>query len=324
MGDLVTLETIKNTATKLDGCGLTTLEDLRSWVSKDIDKSLTRLTESSDTAPSLLIALVIAEFGDDAGRSDRKKLGTYWRGLKPFPGLVKLYWIDLGETWKQKKLGVVPRLGEPSRQILRQLLTRHNRFWYNWRRHWADALLLIVLPVLLIGVWFRVESVKNSGVQFVVVKPSTNVGAFQRIGDEVELASIDNSSNAFTSVDQVRGRYSLVPLTGGTAVLSNQLLSAELSNRIQNHSILSIPLKVGTYLRGLSSTGEGVLILSPRETASVGSETASKQHAFEVILLSIDKIGDVATATVAIPAEDVDKAGALLATSDAYLSKAAR
>jgi hypothetical protein len=117
----------------------------------------------------------------------------------------------------------------------------------------------------------------------------------------------------------------LVPLAGGAPVLTNQLLSKELSNKIQNHSILSIPLKSGTYVRDLSPPCEGVLLLSPRETKSapVASETAAKQHKFEVVLLAIDKSDDAVTATVAVRAEDVEKAGALLGSCDAYLSKPA-
>lgn len=322
MADLLTLEKIKETATALDGCGLSTLEDLRLWINQDVDKSIPRLAKSSRTTESLLMALVIAEFCDNTGRSGRKKLGRYWRGLKPFPSLVKLYWIALGQEWRKNKIRVVTKLVGPSWHITRQMFTRHWRLWYNWRRHWADGLLLIVLPALLIGLWFRVESAKNSQVQFVAVKPSANVPAFQRIDDEVELVSVDNASGAFAAIDQVRGLYSLVPLAGGAPVLSNQLLSKELSNRIQNRSILSIPLKAGTYVRDLSPPCEGVLLLSPRQTEGA-PVTSVKQSKFEVVLLGIDKSGDAVTATVAMSAEDVEKAGPLLGSCDAYLSKRA-
>lgn len=326
MADLLTLEKIRETATALDGCGLSTLDDLRLWISKDVDQSIPRLAKSSQTAESLLMALVIAEYCDNTGRGGRKKLGAYWRGLKPFPTLVKLYWIALGLEWRQNKIRTVTKLGGPSWHISRQMFTRHWRLWYNWRRHWADGLLLIVLPALLIGLWFRVESAKNSQVQSVAVKRSANVSAFQRIGDEVELARVHNTSGAFTAIDQVRGLYSLVPLAGGAPVLTNQLLNKELSNQIQHRSILSIPLKAGTYVRDLSPPCEGVLLLSPRETesASVASETAAQKHEFEIVLLAIDKSGDAVTATVAMSAEDVKKAGALLGSCDAYLSKSAR
>ncbi len=91
MADLPTLKKIEETATALDRCGLSTLEDLRLWINKDVDQSIRRLAKSSRTTESLLMALVIAEFCDNTGRSGRKKLGRYWRGLKPFPSLVKLY-----------------------------------------------------------------------------------------------------------------------------------------------------------------------------------------------------------------------------------------
>ena len=325
MADQLTLEKIEEAATALDGCGLSTLEDLRLWINQDVDKSIPRLAKSSRTTESLLMALVIAEFCDNTGRSGRKKLAKYWRGLKPFPSLVRLYWIALVLEWQQNKFRVVTKLVRPSWHLSRQMFTRHWRLWYNWRRHWADGLLFIILPALVIGLWFRIDSAKNRQVQFVAVKPYAKVPAFKRVDDEVELASADKASNAFTTIDQVRGLYSLVPLAGGAPVLTNQLLSKELSNKIQNHSILSIPLKAGTYVSDLSPPCEVVLLLSPRETKSapVASETTANQHKFEVVLLAIDKSGDAVTATVAVHAEDVKKAGALLGSCDAYLSKSA-
>lgn len=317
MPDSLNLETIKKAAAALNGHGLTTLEDLRLWIKRDVDKSIPRLAKTSSIAESLLMAFVIAEYCDDTGRSGRQKLGSYWRGLKPFFGFVKLYWIALGQAWQQKKF--VTTLGEASWYIPRQFLTRNWRLWYNWRRYWFDFLLIIVLPALLIGLWYRVESAKKVRVQSVTVKPSVKVPAFQRLGDEVQLTSSENVSNGFDSIDKVKGRYSLVALSGGTPVLNDQLLSLELSNKIQNYSIVSIPLKAGTYVRDLSPPGEGTLLLSPRE-----SESASKQHAFDVVVLGVNKNSETVTAILAMRAEDVEKAGALLGSSDAYLTKQAR
>ena len=318
MVDQITLEKIEETAVALDRCGVSTLEDFRSWISKDVDKSIPRLAEVSGTPESLLMALVIAEFYDETVGSGRQKVGTYWRGLKPFPSLVKFYWM---EGWRQKRLGIVPKLGKPSWFVLRQLFTRNLRFLFNWRRRWADGLLIAIVPLLLLGFWLHVEWTKRSRVQFVTVKPSANVRAYQRIADEVELTSLDSLSNAFSSIDQVKDHYSLIPLSSGVPVLSDHLLSAELSNKIKNSSIVSIPLKAATYVRDLSPPFEAELLLSPREN---GNETTSQQHAFKVVLLGIDKTGDAVVATVAINAADVEKTAALLGSSDAYLSKPAR
>ena len=322
MDDPVSLITIKDRAAALNSSGLSTLEDLRRWISKDVDKSIPLLAESSDTAQSLLLALLIAEFCDDAGRSGHPKLATYWRGLKTFPGLVRLYLDALKQAQHERRL-TFKDLREAAWNIFRQAFTRLWRLLYNWRRHWADALLIIVLPALLIAVWFRVESAKSRSVQFVAVKSSANLLPFQRINDEVELASVPTKSGAFTSLDQVRGRYALVTLSSGTPILSNQILSAALSNKIQNRAIVTIPLRTGTA-RDLSPPCEAVLFLSPRETKSGESSNSSPQQSVEVVLLGIDKTGETTTATVAMVKEDLDKLGPLLASHDAFLLQLAR
>jgi len=321
MTDPVTLQSIKETAASLNNCGLSTLEDLRLWISKDIDEGIPLLSQSSGTTESLLMALLIAESCDDAGRSGRPKLTTYWRGLKTFPGLLNFYWVGLGQTWRDRKFGVIRSLPAIAWPLSRQLLTRHTRLWYNWRRHWADAILIIVVPVLLIALSLRVESARSSRIQSVAVKSSTQLRPFQRISDEVELASMPASSVAFTSIDQVRGRYALVALPGGAPVLSNQILTAELSDRIANHAIVSIPLKTGIYAPELSLSSDVVLILSPRKAESGGN---TSKHEFDVVLLAIDKLGDSTTATVAITNEDLDNVSALLGSHDAYISRVIR
>jgi len=324
MADPVTLTTIKETAAALDRSGLTTLEDLRLWISKDVDKSISLLAESSGTKQSLLIALLIAEFCDDASRSGRPTLASYWRGLKTVPGLIRFYVHPLAQRWREKGLAVLGDVGQAAWYILRQLVTRHRRLWYNWRRHWADALLIVVLPGLLIGFWFRVESAKTRQVRSVAVKRSVKVVPLQRIStDDIELAADPNSSGAFTSVDQVQGRYALVPLHGGATILRDQILSAELSNKVQNRVIVSIPLKAGTT-RDLSPPSEVFLLLSAREIPAGENATTSAQYVFGVVLLGLEKTREVTTATVAMVKEDLDKAAPLLGSRDAYLSQSAR
>ena len=321
MTDPVSLQAIKETAAALNNCGLFTLEDLRLWISKDIDEGIPLLSESSGTKQSLLMALLIAESCDDAGRSGRPKLTTYWRGLKTFPGLLNFYSVDLAQTWQLGKSGAIKSLPAIAWPLFRQLLSRHTRLWYNWRRHWADAILIIVVPVLLIGLALRVQSARSSRIQSVAVKSSAQLRPFQRISDEVELASTPASSMAFTSIDQVRGRYALVALPSGAPVLSNQILTAE---QIANRAIVSIPLKAGTYLPNLSPPCDVVLILSPRETVSGGNMNSPSKHEFDVVLLAIDKLGESATATVAITNAEFDKAAALLGSHDAYISSVIR
>ena len=338
MSDSVSLDIIKETAAALNGRGLSTLEDLRLWISKDVDKGILMLSESARTSQSLLTALLIAEFCDDAGRSGKPKLGRYWRGLKTFPGVIKLYVVAFTEARRDKKFAFLPHVGKPSWHILRQLVTRHSRLWYNWRRHWADALVILVLPALLVGLWWRVDSAKRSRVQVVSAKGSADVHAFQRINDEVQLTTAQYSSDAFTSIDQVRGRYTLVPLVPGVALDSAQILSADLSNKIQNRTILSIPLKAGTYAPHVFAPGEALLVLSPRDVLAgdashqggagnqveVAREQVPPPTTFQIILLAIDQSGENRSATVAILKDDLDKVAALLGSHDAYLSQPVR
>jgi len=338
MSDSVSLDIIKETAAALNGRGLSTLEDLRLWISKDVDKGILMLSESARTSQSLLTALLIAEFCDDAGRSGKPKLGRYWRGLKTFPGVIKLYVVAFTEARRDKKFAFLPHVGKPSWHILRQLVTRHSRLWYNWRRHWADALVILVLPALLAGLWWRVDSAKRSRVQVVSVKESADVRAFQRINDEVELTTAQSSSDAFTSVDQVRGRYTLVPLAPGAALGSNQILSADLSSKIQNRTIFSVPLKPGTYTQQIFAPSEAFLVLSPREDlqrdalrrggagnqVEVVREQVPQPTTFQIILLAIDQRGENRSATIAILKDDLDKMAVLLGSHDAYLSQPVR
>jgi hypothetical protein len=318
MADTVSLEAIKASATALNECGLSTLEDLRLWISKDVDKGIPLLSEASGTGQSLLMALLIAEFCDDAGRSGKPKLGRYWRGLKTFPSVAKLYAIVFAQTWRNKRLGVLREIAGPSWYLLRQLATRHARLWFNWRRHWADALAIIVLPALLVSLGLRVQSARNKRVQLVTVKSSASVPAFQRITDEVELTTVPYMNDTFTSADQVRGRYALGTLPAGSTLLSSQILSAELSNKIQSRAILSLPLKTGNYPRDMLTPCDALLILSAREGVN-----QSPKVIFEVVLLRIEKYGESSTAIVALEKDDHVKAANLLGSHDAYLGKTA-
>jgi hypothetical protein len=171
----------------------------------------------------------------------------------------------------------------------------------------------------------------------VSVKGFAEVRAFQRINDEVELTTAQSSSDAFTSVEQVRGRYTLVPLAPGAALGSTQILSADLSSKIQNRTILSVPLKPGTYTEEIFAPSEAVLVLSPREDLQGDAsrrggalnqvEVAREQvppTTFQIILLAVDQSGENRSATVAILKDDVDKVAALLGSHDAYLSQPVR
>ena len=89
MPDLVTLTDIENAAAGAGALDIRTLEDLRTCVSKDVDGSIEWLAETTFTKPSLLTALLLADFRDDTGLKSKRSLSPYWRGLKTLPVVLK-------------------------------------------------------------------------------------------------------------------------------------------------------------------------------------------------------------------------------------------
>ena len=334
MNDPVTLLKIKETADALNRRNVITLEDVRSWLGKDVDNGIELLTTKSGTTQEVVLSLLIAEFCDDAGRSGKPKLLRYWRGLKPFK-LVMMFSVDqLKEGWRERKLRVLAVAHKPLGQSLRQLFTRHTRVWRNWRRHWSDALVFVVLPILLVGGMLRIGSARGNKVPYVTVNRSVTLPAYHPITDQVELSNVP--SGAFTSITQIQGRYALVSLPGGTTLLPSQLLTAELSSKMRNRKILTIPLKPGSYSTDLSAPYESILVFSPREmnskvpveqaavnVASASSVNPVGETRFDVILLKLDQSGILITATLALQNDDFNRAAALLASHDAFLVQTA-
>lgn len=319
MPDPITLKDIQQAAAALSGCGVPTLEDLRMCISKDVDQSIRWLSVTTGTKYSLLMALLIAEARDDAGRSGKRKLLQSWRGLKTFPSVLKLSTDEIQRLWHEKKLRVVIAAREPVWAVLRQLMIRHWRLWHNWRRHWPDALAIVIFPLLLLSLALRAQSINNKSFHSVTVKQSTALPAFQKITDGVEVSSVLYSKGAFTSVDEVRGRYTLVSLPAGATLLRNQILSAEFSNKMQDRRILSIPIKAGTYVPNVTVPCEAVLVLSARRHDLNKADPVS----FEVILLSLNKIDETTSATVALRKDEFERVATLLASHDVFLSQTA-
>jgi hypothetical protein len=315
MADCITLKEIEDAVVALDRSDIRTLEDLRRCIGKDVNKSILWLSEQTTIDHALLVALLIAEFNDDRGLSGKRKLRHYWRGLKTFRSVVRFCRDELGHLWRYKKTSVL-RYG-PGRiwPVAVQVLLRQQRLLFNWRRHWADALVIIILPLLLFGLALRARSINNRQVPHVTVQKS--IPAFQKVTGNLALTNVPSAKNAFTSVEEVNGRYALVNLAPDTTLVSDQVLNDDLSGKMEGRRILTVPIKAGTYVSTMNAPREAIMVLSPRSKDVKDLAAAS----FEVIVLRVDKTAETISATVAIRKEDLDKASPLLASHDVFLTQ---
>ena len=315
MADCITLKEIEEAVVALDRSDIRTLEDLRRCISKDVNKSILWLSEETRVNRALLIALLIAEFNDDRGLSGKRNLRHYWRGLKTLSSVVRFCRDELGRLWRYKKSSVLLRGPRHVWPMAVQLLLRQQRLLFNWRRHWADALLIVILPLLLLGLALRARSINDRQVRYVTVQQG--IRAFQRLTGNLALTNEPYAKNAFTSVEDVKGRYALVNLAPGTTLLSDQVLSSDLSGKMEGRRILAVPVKAGTYVSTTNAPHEAIMVLSPR-TEDVKDLAAVS---FGVIVLRLDKTAEATSATVAIRQEDFDKASALLASHDVFFTQ---
>lgn len=307
---------IRKAAAGLDCSDISTLEDLRKCISKDVDKNILWLSEHAQINHSLLLALLIADFDDNAGLSGKRKLRRYWRGLQTFPSAFRYSRGEVVRQWRQQKSSVF-RGGPPQLWSLAgQLLRRQYRLWSNWRRHWSDALVIVILPLLLVFLALRAQSINNRNVPYVTVQQGASAPAFQKLSDNLVLTNVPYAKGAFTSIADVRGRYTLVNVPGGSTLSSDHVLSSELSSQMADRMILSVPLKAGSYLSTMKTPSEAVMVISPRK------EGERTQASFNVIVLRFDKTGDTTSAIVAIPKYYFDEASALLASHHVLIAQA--
>ncbi len=296
MADCITLKEIEEAVLALDGSEIRTLDDLRRIIRKDVNQSILWLSTETKVKHSLLVALLIAEFNDDRGLTGKPRLRYYWRGLKTFRSVVRV---------SPRRLSA----------LALQLWLRQHRLLYNWRRHWADVLVVAILPLLFFALALRARSINDRQVRYVTVQ--RGVLAYQTLTGNLTLTNEPYAKNAFTSVDDVLGRYALVSLAPGATVLSDQLLSSELSRKMQGRRIIAVPVKAGAYVSITNAPHEAMMVLSPRTDEVKDLPAVS----FAVIILRLDRTGETASATVAIRPEDFDKATALLASHDVFLGQ---
>ena len=317
MAEAVTLKQIHDLAMALNNCGVATLGDLKKCIAKDPDEGIRWVTTKSESSQPLLVSLLIAEIADDSDASDDRPLIYCWRPLQPFSSVLSQSTAEIKELWAQTGRRALWQAREPVWAVLRQSVVRPKRRLGNWKRHWLDALLFLVLPGLLLGFAIRAHAINKRVIGYVAVKRESSIPAFQRINGEVELRSDPASKGAFTNIDQVSGRYTLVNIPAGKILQSDQLLSPELSARMHNRRILSIPIKYGAYNSTITLPTEAILVLSPRQPDLKVTTPLS----FQVIVLTLQSIGDSRAAIIAIDRDNFDTAASLLASHDAFLSQ---
>ena len=312
--DYATLKDILNAVVALSGEDVRTLEDLRRVLQKDIDKNIHWLAQHAKIRDELLTALLLAEFYDDTGTKGKRKLRNYWRGFKTIPGEVRAGWAEIvrerGQNKSRLSVGLQQALG-----VAGHVAVRQRRIWYNWRQHWFDLVVLFALPLLIVSLALRAQSINNQTVPYVTVRTDAGVAAFEDLTNHVELKSIPYKNGAFATLNEVAGRYALVNLPPGAMLSKDQILSPELSRKMPSRRILSVPINAGAFSNTMKTPGEALMTLSARQDD--GKEPAS----FEVIVLRIDQSGGNTAAVVAIPKDDFDKASRLLGSRDVFLAQ---
>ncbi|HYO90954.1 MAG TPA: hypothetical protein VEQ40_04930, partial [Pyrinomonadaceae bacterium] len=252
--------------------GVVTLEDLRRCISKDVNAGINWTVINTGASHPLLTALLIAEAREDASPSGKRKLLRYWRALKTLPAVFMLSAVELRELWRNKGAVVIMHLPTASMVVLRQSLIRPRHLLHNWRRHWFDASVAATVLLFVASLLVGARQINRQQTERVAVKQTVALPAFHRINEEVEMKSAPGASSAFNTTDEVRDRYTLSPVLAGAVLRRDQLLSAELSQKMQGRRILSVPLKAGNYSPALAPPTEALMILSTREAEMKTSE----------------------------------------------------
>lgn len=317
MPDPATLRNIQQMTDALTKCGVVTLEDLRMCIGKEVHAGINWTALNTGASFSLLTALLIAEVREDAEPNGKRKLLPYWRELKTLPSVLMLSAAEIQELWLDKGVRGLWQGRMAAWAVIRQSAVRPKRLFYNWRRHWLDVLALIILPLFIIGLAVRANQINDKKIERVAVKQTAGLPAFHKIKEEVEMKSAPGAQGAFTYTSQVRDLYTLVPIPAGAIVQRDQLLSAELSEKMKGRKILSVPLKTGTYSSTLSPPSTAIMVLSANRPEFKSSEPI----ALDIILLKMVKEGDAGSAIVALTEDNFKIAAPLLASHDVFLSQ---
>lgn len=313
--DPVTIELLRHFAATLNGYGIDTLEDLRLAICKDVKTGIETVTCRTETSQALLLALLITEARDDAARKGKRRLIHYWSGFKSFRSVYSLSKSEVLEIWKTKGASHWRETREPIGILFRRWFAGPKGFFINWRTHWLDVLIIFLPLTLALLLIFQTNPLNKNRFQYVT--STVPVPAFHKISDQVEIKNSPIARSAFTTIPEVRDRYTLADIPAGAPLQSIQLLSTELSAKMQGRKILSVPIKATNYSPLVTVPNEVLLVLSPRKWESTPTSSAT----FDVILLRIEGSGDARSAIVAVLDHQFDSAAQLLGSHEAFLTE---
>ena len=188
--EYATLKEILSAVVALSSEDISTLEDLRNVLTKDVDKNIVWLAKQTKIKDALLTALLLAEFYDDTGTKGKRRLRNYWAGFKTIPDEVRAGWAEVVRQWEQNKtrslsVGLQQALG-----VAGHVAVRQRRIWYNWRHHWLDAVVLLLLPALIVSLALRAQTINKRTVPYVTVRTDAGIAAFEELSGHVELKNV--------------------------------------------------------------------------------------------------------------------------------------
>lgn len=313
--DPVTIKRLRETVAVLkQKGGINTLEDFRLAVGKDLATGIAVVSSKTGASQWLLVALLITEAADDAGKRGKPKLLPYWCSLRTFRAVFTLSLAEIRDLRSAEKRPPWSEFRAPLSTVFRQSIARPKRLFSNWKRHWFDALVLLLPVVLLLSAW-RANSINKNTPQYVTTAAA--VPAFHRFPTEADKKNAPEATGPLTNTADANDRYALNAISAGATVQGKQLLSAELSAKMQGRKILAVPIKAGTYSSTLAPPVEAIMVFSPREQ-DLKTQPATS---FEVIVLSIESHGEGKSAIVALREDSFQLAASLLGSHDVFLSQ---
>ena len=312
--DPVPIKDLRDFAATLSSYGIETLEDLRLSICKDVKTGIEKVTSRTNKSPALLMALLITEARNDAGGKGKRRLIHYWSGFKSFRSVYSLSITEVLDIWKTKGASHWRETREPLRILFGRWFARPKGFFSNWRTHWFDALIIVLPLTLALLLIVQTNPLNKHPLQYVTT--TVSVPAFHKISDQVEIKNSPIARTAFTTIPEVRDRYTLADIPAGAPLQSIQLLSTELSAKMQGRKILSVPIKASNYSPTLIVPNEVILVLAPRNWNS----TATSSATLDVIVLRIEGSGETRSAIVAVPDHQFYSAAPLLGSHEAFLT----
>lgn len=303
--------------------GVSTVDDLWACIGKDVDLGITKVVDQTQIGRHILLAFLIVDTLEDPRRSHKPHPFGLWLGLKPLIADLKKLAISIKvqthnrkASWsklKELKYGFYLLWLGP-----KWLRGRWQTAWGTRGSLWPD-LLLIALPLLVVALAVRAQSMKQSVVERVAVQSGVGLPAFEAIDTHnLILRRVINQPGTFASVDELKQRYPSKDLTSGEIVNDQQLLPSNMSSMLVGRYVVSLPIK-SAQIQVSNPPLYGVkLMLTPRDKEKSGVVID------DVILLAIKRENETTFVTVAVADAAVTSMQSLVGISDIYVLEPAR